>query len=96
MHLLWQWLQKSPSTKTALLHFYEFPFHMSLIRGSSQVIMHLNSHNECDQIGNLEGAGKAEQLAKDPNKQAVVILVIFRSSQFSASSSDQSLALGVI
>lgn len=32
--------------------------HMSLIRGSSQVITHLNSHKRHGQIGNLEGAGK--------------------------------------
>lgn len=46
---------------------------MSLIRGSSQVITHLNSHKEHNQIRNLEGAGKAEQWATDPNRQAVVI-----------------------
>lgn len=47
---------------------------MSLIRGSSQVITHLNSHREHDQIGNLEGAGEAQQCeSKTPQKQAVVI-----------------------
>lgn len=82
---------------------------MSLIRGSSEVITHLNSHREHDQIRNLEGAGKAQQWAKDPNKQAVVIYkkrslhqrlvaLIFRSSRLAVGSSDQTqrLSLGVL